>query len=122
MNDLASALTDSLSRSGDGNMSAQLKATDGTKLAPGLSWASEASSGLYWAGTGDVRMSVANADICRFHSSSGLQVWDGGAWRDVFKGTVGDAEGQLVTWNNTDGIWEKEAGAVIDGSGNFWLG
>jgi hypothetical protein len=122
LNDVAAALTDSLSRTGDGGMTVAITLIDGTKPSPAFSWTSEATSGFYRAAAGDIRASVLNNDIARFHSSNGLQAYDGATWRDVFYGTVGDAEGQLVTWNNTSNIWEKEANAVIDTSGNFWLG
>lgn len=47
LSDVATALTDSLSRSGKGGMSAALLVTDGTSGAPGLAFASEQTTGLY---------------------------------------------------------------------------
>jgi hypothetical protein len=58
MSDIASELTDSLSRSGKGGMSAALKVTDGTVAAPGYSFTNEAGTGLYRIGSTDVGFSV----------------------------------------------------------------
>lgn len=62
LSDLATAMTDSLSRSGDGGMTASLALSDGAVGAPGLSWGSEATSGLYRAGAGDFRYSISSTD------------------------------------------------------------
>lgn len=62
LSDIATALTDSLSRSGKGGMTAQLALSDGTIGAPGLSWGTEPTSGLYRNAAGDFRYSVSAAD------------------------------------------------------------
>jgi hypothetical protein len=103
-------------------MSVQLKSVDGTKTVPGLGFNSESTSGLYRASAGDVRVSVLNTDIARFHSTNGFQIYANAGWRDLFFGTAGSAEGQLARWNNSTSIWEPATGAVIDSSGSFWLG
>jgi hypothetical protein len=59
-NDIATTLTNSLDRSGNGGMLAALRGIDGTQAAPAFSWTGETNSGLFRAGTGDVRMSVTN--------------------------------------------------------------
>lgn len=61
--DLASALTDSLSRSGDGGMQAPLELDNGAVGAPGLTWATETTSGLYRASAGNFRFSISAADV-----------------------------------------------------------
>lgn len=68
MEDLGDALTDSLSRSGDGGMLASFLLVSGAVGAPGLSWSVETTSGLYRAGAGDFRYSVSGSD--RFQISS----------------------------------------------------
>jgi len=62
LSDIATALTDSLSRSGDGGMLAELEIVDGDVSAPGLSFADEPSSGLYRAAAGDLRFAVLGTD------------------------------------------------------------
>lgn len=56
--DIATALTDSLSRSGLGGMTAPLLLPDGSAALPGLSFTNEVSSGLYRIGAGSLGMSV----------------------------------------------------------------
>lgn len=62
-NDVGAALTDSLSRSGLGSMTAGLKLFSGTNNLPGLSWSAETTSGWYRAGLGDFRYAVSTVDI-----------------------------------------------------------
>ena len=62
MNDLASAMQDSLSRSGNGAMLASLRSFAGVIGAPGYSWSLEPTSGLYRAGAGDIRYSISAVD------------------------------------------------------------
>ena len=49
-NDIASELTDSLSRSGKGGMSAAFRAADGSLAAPGISFTNDTNSGIYRIG------------------------------------------------------------------------
>ena len=66
LSDLASAMTESLSRDGEGGMTAALRLYDGTVSLPGLAFSNETSSGLYRAGTADIRLSVTGADVAQF--------------------------------------------------------
>ena len=66
MSDLATTLTQSLDRSGRGTMLAALKLIDGTQSQPSLTFNAEASTGLYRAGTHDLRVSVGGADVIKF--------------------------------------------------------
>lgn len=63
LSDIGTALTDSLSRSGDGAMTAPLELAAGVVGAPGLSWSAETTSGLYRAGVGDFRYSISSTDV-----------------------------------------------------------
>lgn len=63
LSDLATAMTDSLSRSGDGGMLAGLELANGTSGAPGLSWGSDLTSGLYRAGASDFRWVNATVEL-----------------------------------------------------------
>lgn len=73
LNDIASALTDSLSRSGEGGMNAPLRVDDGTSSVPGIGFVDEVSSGIYRAGAGDWRMTVLGAVIAKL-TASGLDI------------------------------------------------
>lgn len=85
LDDVSAELTDSLSRSGKGNMSVPLKVVAGTVSAPGLSFASEANSGLYRAGAADIRLAVNSAEVFRA-TSAGLRLASG----DLIIGTAGE--------------------------------
>jgi hypothetical protein len=74
--DIGNALTDSLSRSGDGSMTAPLLLDDGAIGAPALSWGNETTSGLYRAGAGDFRWAIGGADKIQI-TTNGLGVADG---------------------------------------------
>ncbi len=81
--DMGPEIQDSLSRSGKGGMLAPLKLTDGSAAAPALSFSNETTSGVYRAGSSDLRVSVAGTDALRFNGSAALEVWRGGAWAVV---------------------------------------
>lgn len=78
LTDIGNALTDSLSRSGDGGMQAPLLLDNGAIGAPGLSWVSEGTSGIYRAGAGDFRYSVSSTDRVQI-TTQGLGVLAGSA-------------------------------------------
>lgn len=69
LSDFSVEITDSLSRTGKGNMSVPLKVVDGTVAAPGLSFSSEAGSGLYRASAGDLRIARLGTEIVRLTSA-----------------------------------------------------
>lgn len=62
LSDLATAMTDSLDRSGNGAMLASLQLFNGVIGTPGLNWGSETTSGLYRAGAGDFRYAIGGVD------------------------------------------------------------
>jgi hypothetical protein len=63
LSDIASALTGSLARNGDGGMTGPLRATTGSSSAPGLTWGSESTAGWYRAGAGDFRFVISGVDV-----------------------------------------------------------
>lgn len=69
LTDLASAMTDSLSRNGEGGMLAPLRFADGTVSAPGVAWTNETSTGFYRSGTGDMRVSLQGVDVSIWNST-----------------------------------------------------
>lgn len=82
LNDLKAEMTDSLSRSGKGGMTAPLLLQDGSAAAPALAFGLEPSTGLRRAGAGDLRAVVAGADRLQLTASilatSGLAAADAG--------------------------------------------
>lgn len=69
LNDIATAMTDSLSRTGQGGMSAPLQLANGTVANPGLTWGAETTAGMYRAGVGDFRFAIGGTDILKFTSA-----------------------------------------------------
>lgn len=63
LTDIATALTDSLSRSGLGAMTAPLQLAAGVIGAPGLTWSLETTAGFYRAGAGDFRFAIGGVDV-----------------------------------------------------------
>lgn len=76
LTDLSNAMTDSLSRSGQGGMTASLALADGAIGAPGLSWGTETTSGLYRAAAGDFRYSISAVDKMQI-TTNGVRAADG---------------------------------------------
>jgi hypothetical protein len=70
LSDLGSEVTNSLDRNGKGGMLAPLRGVDGSSSAPAISWTSETGSGLYRAGSGDIRMQVASANVQKWSATT----------------------------------------------------
>lgn len=69
LDDLGTAMTNSLSRNGEGAMLAPLRIVDGTMGAPALAFATETGSGFYRSGTTTYRASVNGSDVFEFNAS-----------------------------------------------------
>ena len=69
LTDVATALTNSLDRTGQGGMQAPLRNVDGTRTLPAISFIAETGSGAYRAGAQDVRLSVNATDIQQWTST-----------------------------------------------------
>lgn len=135
MNDIASAMTESLSRAGNGTMTASLQAFDGVVGAPGIAWADEVSSGFYRESAGVMAVSILNNDVFRWRKdgTSGVaELWNGNAWVTVLAegvgGTVpdGTADGQVAIWDQTGGglyvsAFLASANVTFDPTGNNYL-
>ncbi|ABC81648.1 hypothetical protein [Anaeromyxobacter dehalogenans] len=71
--DIASALTDSLSRTGKGPMSAPLQGVDGTAAAPSFSFATSPGSGMYLSAPAEVAISAGGTQAAKA-TAGGLDV------------------------------------------------
>lgn len=69
LSDLATAVTGSLSRAGEGGMTAPLRIIDGSVSVPSLAFASETGSGLYRNAAGDYYLVVLGAGVFRLQST-----------------------------------------------------
>jgi hypothetical protein len=91
MADLASEMTDSLSRTGDGGMEVPLKGVTGTPTNPTYTFTNFPNSGIYAATGTDVRLSIAGMDRMRWLAGGNTaQIWNvaDNAWRDIMYGGV----------------------------------
>jgi hypothetical protein len=70
LSDLGSEVTNSLDRNGKGGMLAALRGVDGSSSAPAFSWTSETGSGLYRAGSGDIRMQVSSTNVQKWSATT----------------------------------------------------
>ncbi len=80
MTDIATALTDSLSRTGSGGMLVPFENADGTVSLPGITWSNQNNLGFYRPGLDEMRVSVAGVDKARWTSdaSNPMDVFVGG--------------------------------------------
>ena len=123
LNDVSTALSDSLDRNGRGGMLAPFRFADGTNLLPGASWVNENTTGFYRFDGGDLRIAVLTADIMRWNAA-GAQLYNSStlAWDAVAvvggSGTVPDGtDGQTLRYEASTSEWQATSAAVIDDSG-----
>jgi hypothetical protein len=91
MQDIASALTNSLSRNGEGGMLVPMKFADGNMGAPGIAFSSEPSLGIFRAALKDLEVTVAGQSRMRW-TDVGVDVWNAavlpsGAWVPIVNAT-----------------------------------
>jgi len=124
MDDLAAAMTDSLSRSGQGGMLAPFAFVDGTVNSPGMAWSNENGTGFYRAGAFDMRLAQQGfGDAFRWlNRVSYTRNADNSAWAAiVYEGGVGStpsgtADLDTLVWNVATSKWTiqvKNAGGVL---------
>lgn len=70
LSDIATALTNSLDRTGSGGMLAPLGLVDGTVGVPAIAWNDDPSTGFYRAAAGEVRFSSSGADLIKLSSGT----------------------------------------------------
>jgi len=124
MTDVASALTDSLSRSGLGGMQAPFKFADGTLAAPGMAWNLETGTGFYRFGAFDTRFTMqGTGDSMRWlNGISYIRNVENTAWAPIvyFGGAgavpAGTANLDTLVWDLATTKWitqVKNAGGVL---------
>jgi hypothetical protein len=112
VDDLATEVTDSLSRSAKGGMLDVLKLVDGAVGGPGVAFNSEATSGLFRAGAGDLRLAILGALVAKL-TAAGLDVTGKVAATGAVSGTTGTFSG------NVAGVAGAFSGAVSGTTGTF---
>jgi hypothetical protein len=69
LSDIATEITGSLSRAGEGGMTAALRLADGSQTVPGLAWGNEINTGFYRSGTNEFWVVVGGTQIGKFNAS-----------------------------------------------------
>ncbi len=85
LQDIGAEITDSVSRSGKGALTAPFQVIDFDGGVPGLAFGNEPTSGLKRAAAGDVRMQVQGTDRMRWRAgaSQAPEVQVAGVWKEV---------------------------------------
>lgn len=117
MDDIKQALTDSLDRYGRGGMQAPFRFVDGTAGQPGMSWASELSTGFYRAGAADMRATVAGVPQMRW-TGTGVAVWDSVA--SSWKALTGAAGANFALLNEGNTFTESSKVVRADPAWALW--
>ena len=119
LDDIAEALTSSLDRNGRGGMLAPFKFAAGTVNEPGIAWSAELNTGIYWAGLGDMRVSILATDNFRW-TTAGADIWAAGQWNPVvYAGGAGgmpdgSTDFQTLSWNETGQLWEVTSNMLVN--------
>ena len=138
MSDVALALTNSLSRQGQGGMLAPFRFSNGDVFQPSASFTNDPTSGLYRAGPSDIRMSISGADVMRWRVSTlgpqinvlvaGVPTWANILTSSESQGTVtiGTQDFQSLRWDNSQLTWIPSSvlsigttGVTVDGTGGL---
>tara|TARA_R110002020_G_scaffold464623_3_gene685459 strand:- start:1872 stop:3803 length:1932 start_codon:yes stop_codon:yes gene_type:complete len=121
LNDIATALTASLSRDGQGSMTAPLLLANGLVTAPSLSFSTNTVSGIYFAATqgqdADMRVTIAEQDVMRWVENSQAvpatykaEIYIGGTWQPIATGTsslnAGTFTNQTLRWDTANSAWQ----------------
>lgn len=123
LDDVSTALTDSLDRYGRGGMLAPFKFSDGTNLLPGAAWVNEPTTGFYRFDAGDLRAVVLTQDVMRWQST-GAQVWNSTdlQWNDIVGGGSGQtgvdpgtAADNTLRWSGT--AWVETSDLTVSSAG-----
>jgi hypothetical protein len=118
--DLATELTDSLSRSGKGAMLAALQCYDGTVTAPGLTFATDPDSGLYRIGANNLGLALSGAKVVDY-STTGISVTGTTTSSGVLKGPNGAAGAPSFSFtSDTDtGVYRVGADDIALSAGSI---
>lgn len=104
--DIATALTDSLARDGQGGMTGAFRAIDGTVSLPGISFVSDPDSGIRRVTANELAVTVGGADALTINATnatfaSGINVSMAGALAITGTQTITSTAGVPLTINNS---------------------
>lgn len=108
LNDVATALSDSLSRSGKGGMTAQLVVVDGSAAVPAVSFSGAPTTGIFRGSSGNLVVSTNGQTHSTFRDSGALTVG----------GNASNLAANLSLNANLDGNGSSTAGYGFDHTGS----
>ena len=88
MDDLASEMTNSLSRDGQGGMRAPMLFSDGTTSAPGITFATETTLGLLRPSSSVMSVTVLANEVARFNAGNQLELFRNAEWQVALSGDL----------------------------------
>jgi hypothetical protein len=129
LTDIATALTGSLSRSGQGGMLVAFQNLSGISASPGITWSSDTASGFYLPSAGEMRATMGATIVSRWTAANFFQ-WsqdNGSTWKSPLPtvapvvssgGLTVSAGGANITGGLTVDGAAFQTGAVPSVSGN----
>lgn len=114
MADLRDGLTDSLSRSGAGGMSAPLKNIDGALADPAITFTSDTLTGLMLESQSQPMMVLGGQRGMRWSLDNGdavCQLWTNGAWANVLTSSNSGDVSETIYINPDDVVKRSKVGA-----------
>jgi hypothetical protein len=119
--DIESEITDSASRSGKGGFTSPVRGADGAIGAPTYSFTSDTDTGIYRAGSADVRLSIDGVDAIKVTASaitltSKASLASGGTPVAITPNTSITAGSGLAYWKDVSGTVHIK-GTITNGTG-----
>jgi hypothetical protein len=108
LDDLAFAMTDSLSRTGSGGMLTALPLSNGSATNPSLTFVNNLTTGRYLFAPGDMRDTVDGVDLIRYNNGD-VTLWADPNWISIFQNAA-----EVSYDNSTSGLAAATVQAAID--------
>lgn len=137
MDDIALALTDSLSRTGNGGLLTELKLANGSGVAPSLTFTTDPTTGRYLAASGDMRDVVNASDLVKY-ASTGVRTFKHDFWEVPAGSFTAEQDrgymtqpnvtvtlpaspdtGRYVVLGDASRAWSEVAPVTVAGNGNL---
>ena len=132
LSDIATALTNSLSRNGRGGMEVPLQFADGSANDPSITFVTDTNTGFFLENANDMRVTVGQTDIMRWRDAGAtdgkiVEIYDEAttSWAKVVTGAVGGfvdpgtAVDQTLRWEGSK--WTPTNGLSISANATSGL-
>ena len=126
LSDIATALTNSLSRNGRGGMEVPLQFADGSANDPSITFVTDTNTGFFLENANDMRVTVNQTAIMRWRDAGAtdgkiVEIYDEAttSWAKIVTGT-GTAVNQTLRWEGSK--WTPTSGLSVSASGLVGIG